>query len=90
MRKFCATGLVLVGWLLMLPPPVFPPVQDASGDYQVNAKAPLSGWITFKKFASEKDCNAALKTMANFYRCVSSDDPALKKTAAAAKTTNTK
>jgi hypothetical protein len=81
MRKFCATGLVLVGWLLLLPPPVFPPVQDASGDYQVNAKAPISGWITFKKFASEKDCNAELKKMQNFYRCVSSDDPALKKTA---------
>lgn len=86
MRKCDATGLVLVGWLLMLPPPVFPPVQDSSGEYQMNTKAPMSNWLTFKTLASENDCKAALKKMPDFYRCVSSDDPALKKaTPAAAK-----
>ncbi len=68
-----------MSWYLMLPPPVFPPVKDASGDYAVNSKAPLSQWLTLKKLGSESACKAELKTMAPFYRCVSSGDPALKR-----------
>jgi hypothetical protein len=45
---------------------------------------PLSQWLTFKTFKSEEACKARLKTMQPFYKCVSSDDPALKKKAPAA------
>lgn len=65
----------------MLPPPIFPPVKDASGDYAVNGKAPLSQWLTLKKLGSEGACKTELKTMPSFYRCVSSDDPKLKRAA---------
>ena len=71
-----------MSWYLMLPPPVFPPVKTASGDYAVNSKAPLSQWLTLKKLESQGQCKAQLKTMPSYYRCVSSDDPALKKSAA--------
>jgi len=72
-------AIVLMGWLLMLPPPVYPPVKDASGDYEVNSKAPLYQWLTLKTLASKSDCKAQLKTMPPFYRCVASTDPRLKR-----------
>jgi len=78
MRKYHAMAIVLIGWYLMLPPPKFPPVKTASGSYAVNAKAPLSQWLTFKTLGSESECKALLKTKASYYRCVASDDPALK------------
>ena len=81
MRKCYATAIVLISWYLMLPPPMFPPVKTAGGDYAVNSKAPLSQWLTLKKLDSQSQCKAQLKTMPSFYRCVSSDDSALKKTA---------
>ena len=79
MRKCYAMAIVLIGWYLMLPPPKFPPVKTASGDFAVNAKAPLTQWHTVKTLGSESDCKALLKTKARYYRCVASDDPALKR-----------
>jgi len=84
MRKCYAAPLVLISWFLMLPPPVFPPVKQASGDYKMNTTAPMSQWIKFKTLKSEKSCQAALKKVQPFYKCVSSDDPALKHSPAAA------
>ena len=81
MRKCCVTAIVLITWYLMLPPPVFPPIKTADGDYAVNSKAPLSQWLTFKKLGSQGECKAQLKTMPSFYRCVASNDPALKRAA---------
>ena len=77
MRKCYATALVLISWYLMLPPPVYPPVKDASGDFKMNTKAPLTQWITFKKLDTEAACKAKLKTVQPFYKCVSSDDSRL-------------
>ncbi len=79
MRKCYATSLVLISWFLMLPPPIMPPVKDASGDYKVNTTAPMSQWLKFKTLKSEDACKAQLKKVQPFYKCVSSDDPALKK-----------
>ena len=79
MRKCFATSLVLISWFLMLPPPIMPPVKDASGDYKVNTTAPMSQWIKFKTLKSEDACKAQLKKVQPYYKCVSSDDPALKK-----------
>ncbi len=78
MRKCYAAPLLLISWFLMLPPPVMPPVKDASGDYKMNTAAPLSQWLKFKTLKSEEACKAQLKTVQPFYKCVSSDDPALK------------
>ena len=78
MRKYYAMAIVLTGWFLMQPPPIFPPTKDASGNYAVNARAPLSQWLAFKTFGSESDCDAVLKTKPAYFRCVASDDPALK------------
>jgi hypothetical protein len=78
MRKYFAMAIVLISWYLMLPPPKFPPVKESYGGYAVNAKAPLSQWLTLKTLGSESDCKALLKTKAPYYRCVASDDPALK------------
>jgi hypothetical protein len=83
MRKCFATTLVLISWYLMLPPPVFPPVKDASGDYKMNTTAPMSQWLKFKTLQSESACKEQLKKMPAFYRCVASDDPALKRPASA-------
>jgi hypothetical protein len=79
MRKCYATALVLISWFLMLPPPVYPPVKDVSGNYKMNSAAPMSQWLTFKTLKSEDACKAKLKKVQPFYKCVSSDDPALKK-----------
>ena len=84
MRKCYAAPLVLISWFLMLPPPVMPPVKDASGDYKMNTTAPLSQWLKFKTLKSEESCKAALKKVQPFYKCISSDDPALKAHAPAA------
>jgi hypothetical protein len=81
MRKCYATALVLIAWFLMLPPPVMPPVKDAAGDYKMNTTVPLSQWLRYKTLATQHDCKAALKEMPSFYKCVASDDPALKKPA---------
>ena len=72
--------MVLMAWYLMLPPPVMPPVKNASGDYQVNSAAPLSQWLKFKTLKSEEACEAALKKVQPFYKCIPSDDPALRPT----------
>jgi len=77
MRKCYAAPLVLISWFLMLPPPVYPPVKDASGDYKMNTTAPMSQWLKFKTLKSEQTCKAQLKKVQPFYKCVSSDDPAL-------------
>ena len=77
MRKCYATAMVLISWYLMLPPPVFPPVKDASGEYKMNTAAPMSQWIKFKTLKSEHGCKAQLKKMQPFYKCVASGDPAL-------------
>ena len=79
MRKCFAAPLVLISWFLMLPPPIMPPVKDASGDYKVNTTAPMSQWIKFKTLKSQDACKAQLKKVQPYYKCVSSDDPALKK-----------
>ena len=84
MRKCYASAIVLIAWYLMLPPPVFPPIKDAAGNYQVNSAAPISQWIKYKTLRSEGACKARLKQMEPFYRCVKSDDPALKPSAEAA------
>jgi len=89
MRKCYATALVLISWYLMLPPPVMPPVKDTSGNYQVNSAAPMSQWLKFKTFESEHGCKAQLKKMQPYYKCVKSDDPALKAHAAAGPSTST-
>ena len=78
MRKCYATAMVLMAWYLMLPPPVMPPVKDASGGYQVNSAAPMSQWLKFKTLKSEDACKAQLKKVQPFYKCIASDDPALK------------
>jgi hypothetical protein len=77
MRKCYATSLVLISWFLLMPPPVFPPVKDASGDYKMNTTAPMSQWLKFKTLKSEQACKAQLKKVQPFYKCVASDDPAL-------------
>jgi hypothetical protein len=79
MRKCYATALVLISWYLMFPPPVYPPVKDASGDYKMNTTAPMSQWIKFKTLTSETACKEQLKKVQPFYKCVASDSPALKK-----------
>jgi hypothetical protein len=84
MRKCYPAALVLISWFLMLPPPVFPPVKDSSGNYKMNTTAPMSQWLKFKTLESEEACKAQLKKMQRFYKCVSSDDPALKPAPAAA------
>ena len=84
MRKCYATALLLISWYLMLPPPVFPPVQDASGDYKMNTAAPISQWLKLKTLESEDACKAQLKKVQPFYKCVKSDDPALTAPAPAA------
>jgi hypothetical protein len=78
MRKCYATAMVLMAWYLMLPPPIMPPVKDASGDYKMNSTAPMSQWLKFKTLNSQEACQAQLKKVQPFYKCVSSDDPALK------------
>ena len=78
MRKCYATAMVLISWYVMLPPPVFPPVKDASGEYKMNTAAPMTQWIKFKTLRSEAGCKARLKKMRPFYKCVASDDPALR------------
>jgi hypothetical protein len=78
MRKCYAAPLVLISWFLMLPPPIMPPVKDASGDYKVNTTAPMSQWIKFKTLKSEDACKTQLKKVQPYYKCVSGDDPALK------------
>ena len=70
--------MVLMAWYLMLPPPVMPPVKDAAGDYKMNSTAPMSQWLKFKTLNSQEACQAQLKKVQPFYKCVSSDDPALK------------
>lgn len=82
MRKCYAMAIVLISWFLMLPPPIFPPVKNPGGDYAVNVKAPLSQWLTFKTFDSKSACNAELKKMPPYYRCVASVAPELKGAAA--------
>jgi hypothetical protein len=72
--------MVLMSWYLMLPPPVMPPVKDASGGYKVNGAAPMSQWLKFKMLKSEEACKAKLKQVQPFYKCVPSDDPALRPT----------
>jgi hypothetical protein len=84
MRKCYPVALVLISWLMMLPPPIFPPVKDASGNYEMNTTAPLSEWLTFQTLPTLDACKAKLKKAPSFYRCISSDDPALKKSGAPA------
>jgi len=84
MRKCYANALVLIAWFLMLPPPVMPPVKDASGEYKMNTVAPLSQWLKFKTLQTQQGCQAELKDLPSFYKCVASNDPALKKPAPAA------
>jgi|SRR5208282_4273958 len=84
MRKCYATALLLTAWYLMLPPPIMPPVKDASGDYKMNTAAPISEWLKFKTFKSEDGCKARLKKMPDFYKCIASYDTALKPAAQAA------
>jgi hypothetical protein len=78
MRKCYATSLVLISWLLLMPPPVYPPVKDASGDYKMNTTAPMSQWLKFKTLKSEQACQAQLKKVQPFYKCLASDDASLK------------
>ncbi len=77
MRKCFATSLVLISWFLLMPPPVFPPVKSASGDYKMNTTAPISQWLKFKTLKSEEACKAQLKKVQPYFKCVASDDPAL-------------
>jgi hypothetical protein len=56
----------------------FPPVKNAAGDYKMNSTAPLSQWLKFKTLKSEEACKAQLKKVQPFYKCIPSDDPALK------------
>src|SRR5271156_3576221 len=83
MRKCYATALVLTAWYLMLPPPVMPPVKDASGNYEMNSAAPVSQWLKFKTLKSEEACKSQLVKMPSFYKCIASYDTALKPRAAA-------
>src|ERR1700721_2008135 len=78
MGKCYAASLVLISWFLLMPPPVFPPVKDAAGDYKMNTTAPISQWLKFKTLKSEQACKAQLKKVQPFYKCVASDDPILK------------
>jgi hypothetical protein len=83
MRICYTTALLLAAWFLMQPPPAFPPVQDASGNYKLNSAAPLTQWVHFKTFESEQACVTQLQRMPSFYKCVASYDPALKQPAGA-------
>jgi hypothetical protein len=77
MRKCYVTPLVLISWFLLMPPPVFPPVKSASGDYKMNIAAPISQWLKFKTLKSEQACKTQLKKVQPYFKCVASDDPAL-------------
>ena len=83
MRKCYATSLVLISWFLLMAPPVFPPAKDASGDYKMNATAPISQWLKFKTLKSEQACKAQLKKVQPYFKCVASDDPTRKNSAPA-------
>jgi len=78
MRKCYPAALVLISWFLMMPPPVYPPTKEASGDYKMNLTAPMSQWLKFKTLKSEDACKAQLKKVQPYFKCLSSDDPALK------------
>jgi len=54
-----------------------PPVKDTSGDYKMNSTAPLSNGSSSKP-SSPKKLRAALKKVQPFYKCIPSDEPALK------------
>jgi hypothetical protein len=84
MRKCYATALVLIMWFLMLPPPLMPPVKDAAGDFKMNTTAPMSQWFKYKTYQTQDECRATLTQVQSFYKCVASNDPALKKPAPAA------
>ena len=79
MRKCYPAAVVLISWFVMLPPPIFPPVKDASGNYKMNTTVPLSQWLKYKTVQSEAACKAELKQLQPFYKCIRSDNPALKK-----------
>jgi hypothetical protein len=84
MRKCYATALLLIMWYLMLPPPVMPPVKDAAGDFKMNTAAPMFQWFKYKTYQTQAECNALLTQLPSFYKCVASNDPALKQPAPAA------
>ena len=84
MRKCYATALLLIMWYLMLPPPVMPPAKDAAGDFKMNTTAPMFQWFKFKTYQSQDECKAQLTQVPSFYKCVASNDPALKQPAPAA------
>jgi hypothetical protein len=70
----------------MLPPPMMPPIPDASGSIRFNKNAPMSQWIVFKSFHSEAACGYALTEMQPEDKCVASNDPAIANNKMAGKT----
>jgi hypothetical protein len=84
MKKCSVSAVALLAWLLMFPPPKMPPVKAPDGSYEVNSALPISSWLVLHRYTSEAACKRELKQMPKYYRCVSSDNPALKRTAATA------
>ncbi|HEV2169464.1 MAG TPA: hypothetical protein VGR40_00875 [Candidatus Binatus sp.] len=84
MRNCYLAALAVLSWFVMLPPPIMPPVKDANGNFKVNSTAPMSQWLKLKTYEAEDACKTELKQLQPFYKCVRSDDPALRKTPAAA------
>ena len=50
----------------------------------MNTAAPMSQWFKFKTYMTQDECKANLTQMPPFYKCVASNDPALKQPASAA------
>ena len=88
-----AAALALVGWYLMIPPPM----DLSDGSVVPDLSAPLSRWLAREPFRTADDCTAELEVMrlrgeqvrreehyprSDLYeytsRCVRSDDPRLK------------
>jgi hypothetical protein len=77
MKPRHAVALALVGWYLMMPPPLY----HHGGKETV---APLSEWKVIDKFASKGECEEArsklierMGTSIKSANCISSDDPRL-------------
>jgi hypothetical protein len=61
MKPRHAAALALVGWYLMVPPPVDEP-------YKVNTEAPLTSWKVYQTFSTLDECDKSLVSMQDKYQ----------------------
>jgi hypothetical protein len=70
MKKYCLPVVVVLSWLMMMPPPKMPPVKNPAGNYEVNPAAPVINWMTFATYRNEAACRGDLKKMPSYFKCV--------------------